>query len=662
VSAVTKGARIFHTLASPSEVVSILSKYVDLSPLGVEAVDITRSVGRVLAEDVIAPYDTPPFDRSEVDGYAVLSCDTFGADEDNPIKLRLVGSIKIGEAPTLEVRSGECAEIDTGAIIPRGADAVVMIEYTKNLGNNGVLIYRSVSPGENIAFAGTDIAKGEVLLRKGTLITPKEVSVLAAVGINEVKVYKRVRVGVLSIGSELVNPGSRLELGKIFDVNQYLVATTLKELGAIVNSYGIIPDDELAIKNALNKALSENDLVITSGGTSAGIGDITYRAVNALGKPGIVIHGLKIKPGKPAFFAVVDGKLIVGLPGFPLSAAVVFHYVVKPIILRIMGLRDIEPPHIEAELSTKIVGSKGKTTLIPVVLSKRGSSTYACPIFTRSGSIRTLLIADGFVEIPEGTEVLEARTRVRVLLLSEAVRIPELIVMGSHDYVLERIILSVCHGKNVKIVNVGSLNGILAVAEGRADIAGTHLLDPESSEYNLPYIRRLGLEGRVALVRGYVREVGLIIAKGNPKGIEGIRDLLRSDVVMVNRNKGSGTRTLLDVKLRDMARELNIGFSELIRKIRGYSYEVQSHTAVAAAVAQGRADVGLGIRYAAELYNLDFIKLGDELFDIVINKESMNSDCVNKLLQYLRSSEFKKLLNEFKGYSTHKDTGKIISP
>ncbi len=656
----SREAKVFHILAAPSEVASILSKYVNLDPPGTEVVDVTQSVGRVLAEDVAAPYDAPPFDRSEVDGYAVLSRDTFGADEDNPIKLRLIGSARIGKAPTLEVRPGECAEIDTGAVIPRGADAVVMIEYTKRLGNNEVLIYRSVSPGENIAFTGTDIAKGEVLLKKGTIITPREVSVLAAVGVSNVKVYKRIKVGILSVGDELVSPGSKLEAGKIFDVNQYLLITTLRELGTIVRSYGIAPDDEFTVKNILSNALSENDLVITSGGTSAGAGDITYRVIDSLGEPGIVIHGLKLKPGKPTFFAVVDGKLIIGLPGFPLSAAIVFHYVVKPIILRMMGLKDTESPCIEAKLNTKIIGSKGKTTLVPVILTRRGKSTLACPIFSRSGSIRTLLIADGFIEIPEGVEVLESGTNVRVLLFSEVTRVPELIVMGSHDYVLERIILSICHSKSVKIVNVGSLNGILAVAEGRADVAGTHLLDPESSEYNLPYIRRLGLSSRVILVRGYIREVGLIIAKGNPKGIKGIRDLLRSDIVMVNRNRGSGTRTLLDLKLRNLAKELNVSFNELVRRIRGYSYEVHTHTAVAAAVAQGRADVGLGIRYAAELYNLDFIRLGNEIYDIVISKDSMNSKYMSKLLQYLRSSEFRRLLNEFKGYSTHKDTGKII--
>ncbi len=653
-------AKIFHTLISPSQVMNVLSRYVNLSPPGIEIVDITQSLGRVLAEDVVAPHDAPPYDRSEVDGYAVVSHDTFGADEDNPIKLHLVGRVKIGEASSFDVKPGTCSEIDTGATVPRGADAVVMVEFTKKLSSNEIVIYRSVSPGENIAFTGTDIAKNEVVLREGTLITPKEISVLAAVGVSRVKVYKKIKVGVLSIGSELVSPGCELKLGKVFDVNQYLITATLSRLGTVVKAYGILPDSEDIIKNALDIALNENDVVITSGGTSAGVEDITYRVVNKLGKPGVVIHGLKIKPGKPTFIAVIGKKLIIGLPGFPLSAAIVFHYVVKPLLLKMMGLKNVELPYIEAELSTKIIGSKGKLTLIPVIVTRRSGIIYACPIPVRSGSIRTLLTADGFVEVPENTDILKPHTRVKVLLFSETLKISELIVMGSHDYVLERTIAHACCSKNVKIINVGSLNGILAVSEGVADLAGIHLLDPETFKYNVPYIIRLGLRDKVILVRGYLREVGLIVARGNPKGISGIRDLLRNDVVMINRNKGSGTRTLLDMKLRDLARELNVKFTELIRKIRGYSYEVTTHTAVAAAVAQGRADVGLGIRYAAELYGLDFIKLGDELFDIVINKGSINNECVNKLIHFMKSSEFRKLLNEFKGYAPHENTGNIL--
>ncbi|MCD6084668.1 MAG: molybdopterin biosynthesis protein [Desulfurococcales archaeon] len=654
-------AKVFHTLLPPNKVMEVLRRYVDLRPSGTEVVHITQSLGRVLAEDVIAPNDAPPYDRSEVDGYAVISHDTFGADEDNPIKLQLVGRVKIGEPPSLDIKHRTCCEIDTGAPIPRGADAVVMVEYTKKLSNNEIVVYRTVSPGENIAFTGTDITKNEVILRKGTLITPREVSVLAAVGVSKVKVYKKVKVGIISIGSELVSPGGRLELGKIFDVNQYLITSALSELGLNTKSYGILPDNEDLLNKALTTALSENDVVITSGGTSAGVEDITYRVTNRLGKPGVVIHGLKIKPGKPTFIAIIGKKLIFGLPGFPLSAAVVLHYVVKPILLRMSGIRILELPYVEAKLTTKVLGAKGRLTLVPVIVTKRRNGIlHACPIPARSGSIRTLLTADGFVEVPEESDVLEANTRVKVLLLTKKLRMSELIVMGSHDYVLERVIMDKCSNKSVKIVNVGSLNGILAVGEGVADLAGTHLLDPETSQYNVPYIKRLGLWDKIVLIRGYLREVGLIIAKGNPKGITGIKDLLRNDIVMINRNKGSGTRTLLDVKLRDLARELNIKFTELTRKIRGYSYEVSTHTAVAAAVAQGRADVGLGIRYAAELYGLDFIKLGNELFDIVINKESINNECVSELIKFLKSHELNNLLNEFKGYLPHKNTGNIM--
>ncbi|MCD6323599.1 MAG: molybdopterin biosynthesis protein, partial [Desulfurococcales archaeon] len=287
--------KLFHRLVKPVEVLDVLKKYVELRPTGTEVVTLADALGRVLAEGVYASWDAPPFDRSEVDGYATVARSLEGAEEDNPVALRVTGHVKIGETPTLEIRVGEAAEIDTGAMIPRGADSVVMVEYTKQKGNE-VLVYRSVAPGENIARAGSDILRGELILREGTLLTSAEIAALAAVGVDKVKVFKSPRVGIISIGDELVEPGAELKGSQIFDVNTYSLAAAVKELGGTPKIYGIVKDEESSIRNALLKALSESDIVLTSGGTSAGVGDLTYRVLDSLGSPGVVIHGLKQKP------------------------------------------------------------------------------------------------------------------------------------------------------------------------------------------------------------------------------------------------------------------------------------------------------------------------------------------------------------------------------
>jgi molybdenum cofactor synthesis domain-containing protein len=655
--------KIFHELRRLDEVLSIISSYVELRPLGFEWVGLREGLGRVLAEDVYAVYDYPPFDRSEVDGYAVNSISLIGVEEDAPAKLRLKGSVRVGYPPDTEVGVGEAVEVDTGAAIPRGADSVVMVEYSRRVGEH-VYVYASVAPGDNVARAGSDIMRGELVLRRGTLLGPAELATLAAAGVSRVKVFVKPRVGVVSVGSELVSVEEGLPQDyKIFEISSHYVTSSLAELGAVPQFYGIVPDDEDSLREVLRRALEENDVVITAGGTSAGLGDLTYRVIESLGEPGIVVHGLKVKPGKPTIVAVINGKLVFGLPGFPLSAAMIFRSVVAPVISRLAGI----PAsywgwsEVKAVVLQKVLGVRGRTALVPVALVRRGDVLAAYPVLTPSGSIRVLTYTDGFIEVPEDTLVIDEGSEVVVKLFRRFWRVPDLVFIGSHDYVIDELIRLVVEGPNYKLINAGSLGGLLAVGRGEADLSGAHLLDEESGEYNIPYFKKLNLSGRAVLVGGWVREIGFILPRNNPKNIRSFKDLFREDVVFINRNKGSGTRTLVDINLRMAARELGINPGEIPRVVKGYLNEAKTHSGVAVAVLQGRADVGVGVRHAAAMYGLEFIKVGEEVYDLVILKDSLGKEPIRKMLDLLNSEKIKEILSRYVGYKTYPKTGKVLA-
>ncbi|MEM2075906.1 MAG: molybdopterin biosynthesis protein [Zestosphaera sp.] len=655
--------KIFHELFSISEVIEVISSYVRLDPLGAECVSLREAVGRVLAEDTYALHDHPPFDRSEVDGYALLSSSLIGVEEDAPAKLRLKGSVKIGGTPIIEVGEGDAVEVDTGAAIPRGADSVVMVEYSKKLGNY-VYVYTSVTPGENVAKTGSDIMKGELLLRRGTVLGPAELASLAAAGVGRVRVYVRPKVGVVSVGSELLDVEKHpLQDYSVFEVTSHYVIPLLMELNAIPKFYGIAPDDESALREVLESALRENDVVLTAGGTSAGVEDLTYRVIDSLGEPGIVIHGLKVKPGKPTIVAVINGKLVFGLPGFPLSAAMIFRSVVAPVISRLAGL----PPNyleleVRARIAQRVLGVRGRSTLVPVALIERQGSLIAHPVQVPSGSIRVMTYTDGFVEVPEDCIALTEGSEVRVKLFRRYWSPPEFVFIGSHDYVVEELMRLAAETPNYKVINAGSLGGLLAVGRGEADLCGTHMLDEESGEYNVPYVRKLGLAKDVMVIRGWVREVGFILPKGNPKNITSFKDLFREDVVFINRNRGSGTRALIDINLRKSADEFGMKHEDIPRVVRGYLNEARTHTGVAVAVLQGRADVGVGVRHAAAIYGLEFLKVGEEIYDIVVRRDSISKHAISRTLKLLGSEEVRNLVCKYLGYKPHEDTGRTIFP
>jgi putative molybdopterin biosynthesis protein len=408
---------MFRRLLTFEEAKRVIQQNFEAKPLGVEEVPLLEACNRVLAEDVVSPLDVPPFNRSTVDGYAVKAEDTFGADESSPVKLRLCGTVNVGEMPEIKVERGTAAEIMTGAPIPDGADAVVMAENTEQK-NNEVYVYAAVVKDENVMKAGADIKKGETVARKGQLLGAREIGAIAAVGKSKVKVYKVPRVAVLSTGAELTEPGKPLASGKIYDINAYSLSAAVVEGGGKPVYLGVFPDEQNELEKALKRALASADIVVTSGGVSVGPKDVIPKTLNLLGKPGVIVCGIATKPGKPTTVAVVDGKPIFSLPGHPTSALLIFHLLVRPIIEQMAGKKAAEPFTVKAFASTRMFPARGRRTFIMVKLKKDvAKRLVAEPVpVGLSGAITTLLRADGFVEIPENQQFIEADEEVTVHL------------------------------------------------------------------------------------------------------------------------------------------------------------------------------------------------------------------------------------------------------
>ncbi|MEM3133072.1 MAG: molybdopterin biosynthesis protein [Candidatus Caldarchaeum sp.] len=649
-------ATVFHNLVSVEEALEMIEAALNgVRPLGVELVKVGEALGRTLAEDVVAKTAAPPFDRSTVDGYAVIASDTYAATEETPVALKVVGKAEVGHVYEGSVTSGGCVEIATGAVIPRGANAVVMVEFTKKTSENTVQVFRPVSPAENIAQAGSDISVGDIILRKGSLITPREIAVLTSVGIEEVPVYRKVKAAVFSTGNEVVEPGKQLELGKVYDVNGPTLTAMLAEAGAQADFHGILPDDYQVMLERIGMALKTGyDVVVTSGSTSAGFGDMVYRVFNELSNGKVLVHGLKVRPGKPTAVAVAGGKLLFGLPGFPLSAMMVFMKLVKPIVMRMSGITLSTSKTVRARLPFKVEAGKGKLDMIPVQIVTTGGYNVAYPLLGHSGSTYVLSVADGVVEVAENREFLDEGEEVDVSLLSDRLKPADLIIIGSHCPGID-ILLEMAGLLETKVVNVGSVAGWYAVKRGEADIAGTHLLDEKTGDYNLHMLEKLSLKGKAVVVRGYARRIGFVTKKGNPLKIHSFQDLLREDVMMVNRIRGSGIRALLDVRLAEL------GVKEPFKQVRGYDYEARTHTGVAAAVAHGRADVGITLEAIAKHYGLDFIPIADEMFDFAVSKQRIDKPHVKKFMETLSSKKFAETLEKtLPGYHAVDETGNII--
>ena len=589
---------------------------IDTERLAGERLPIADALGRVLAENVRAEVDVPGFDRSNMDGFAVRAEDTYGASEEQPVRLRLnAESIPTAVAPQAEVAPGTATTIATGGMLPRGADAVVPVEVT-DVEAGMLVVRRACVPGSALSFAGTDIGCGETVLFAGTRLTSRETGVLAAIGRRDVEVVRRPRVAILSTGDELVQPGEAMRPGLVYDSNGRILADAVRELGGEPEFLGAFRDDVAALRAALQRALESADLILMSGGTSKGEGDLNSRVVADL-DPGIVVHGVALKPGKPICLAASGRRPVVILPGFPTSAVFTFHEFVAPVIRELSGAAPGPREVVSARLAQKTLSERGRLEYLLVGLVRRpGGGLAAYPMGKGSGSVTAFSRADGFVRIPRNTEIVEADSEIAVTLVGRELALADLVVIGSHCVGLDAIAAALAgDGFSVKVMAVGSQAGLAAARRGECDAAPIHLLDPVSQTYNRPF-----LDESLRWLPGYTRLQGVVTRSDETRETD---ELLADPTLrMVNRNRGSGTRILLDRLLGE-------------RRPPGYAYEPRSHFAVAAAVAQKRADWGVTIETVARQASLRFRPLQPEHYDFAVPADRWERPPVRALRRLL---------------------------
>jgi len=623
------------------EAIARFHRHLTLKPLPSESVPLSRALGRVLAQPVVGTVDVPGFDRASVDGFAVRADDTATASDRAPKRLRLNPEILTpGKEPRVAVEHGTATLIATGGMLPRGADAVVMIEHTETVeGDGGAIdVRRPVAPGQFVAFAGSDLARGETVLRAGTLLTSREIGMLAAVGCAQVDVHRKPRIAIISTGDEIISPGKPIRPGAVYDSNAAILAAAVEEIGGSPKPLGIGPDDDVVLARLVDEGLASCDMVILSGGTSKGAGDLCYRAVAHFNDPGIVVHGVALKPGKPLCLAVTRGKPVVVLPGFPTSAIFTFHEFVAPVIRVMAGLPAEQAATVEAFLPLRVTSEAGRTEFLMVSLVPGASEgeLAAYPIGKGSGAVTSFSQADGFITIDRDVEAVAPRTPVTVQLIGRSLHLADLVVMGSHCVGLDAMLGRLqADGISVKALNIGSTGGLAAAKRGECDIAAMHLMDAESGEYNRPF-----LTPALELVPGYRRMQGIVFRRGDPRfegrSIEEIVATALADpnCVMVGRNAGSGTRLLIDRLLGGTTPA-------------GYWAQPKSHGAVAVAVQQRRADWGVAIESVASQYELGFIPLQEEHYDFAVPRSRLQREPVRRFIALLEEPSLREMLVSF---------------
>lgn len=592
-----------------------------------EMLPVGRSCGRVTAGAVYANICAPHYNASAMDGIALRAELSFGAGETTPVTL----------SPE------QFSVVDTGDPVPAGCDAVVMIEDVVFGDDGSAKLYAPAVPWQHIRQIGEDICAGEMLLPSGSLITAPAVGAMLAAGVLNIRVNRRPLVGIIPTGDEIVPPTQNPKSGDIVEFNSSIFSGMLSGWGADSKVFPIVPDDLDKIVEALRSALETCDAVIINAGSSAGREDYTAAAVMEVGR--VIIHGIAMKPGKPAILGKSGGKPVIGVPGYPVSGIIVMNELFRPVLCRCFGCPEPAYEYAEAVLSSRIVSGLKYREFVRVRLGYSGKKLIAAPLSRGAGVVTSFMRADGILDIPQSSEGIEAGETVRVRLLCPLSALENtLVITGSHDPLIDEI-ADLMHisdpGFRVSSTHVGSMGGIMAVRRGEAHAAGVHLLNEADGVYNKAYIRKYFPDGGVKLVECVGRTQGLMISAGNPKRITGLADLTR--VSYVNRQKGSGTRVLLDYLLKKQ------GISP--DGIRGYDREEFTHTSVAAQIAGGTADAGLGIFSAAKMYGLDFLPICTEQYDLLIPDSAWDTKFVRQLIHILKSPEFAERLGALGGYT-----------
>ena len=619
---------------SLEEAKAIALEVADLIRLGTETIPVTQSLGRVIAEPLFAKISSPPFHCAAMDGIAVKATATYGATEESPRNL------KIGE---------EAFFVNTGNPIPEGMDAVIMIEDVHLLDSETAEIREGTHPWQHVRSVGEDLIATEMVFPENHKITPYDVGALLTSGYRDVPVKRKPKVLVVPTGSELLEPeksspsASGASLG-IIESNSYVLTGLLMEDGAEPVRHAVVQDDPKQIREALLSYGQKVDLILMIAGSSAGSEDYTRSIIEESGE--VLAHGVSMMPGKPTLIGKFNGRPIVGIPGYPVSAIIAYEELVRPILYRSLQLMKPERQKIKVFLTRKIPSKLGTEEFLRVKIGKIGEKLFATPLPRGSGLITSLTRADGIIRIPALSEGLDEDEETVAELLRPLDEIHHTVVMvGSHDLTLD-LLASLLRRSYPPLFlssqNVGSLGGLLAIKNGICHLAGSHLLDPDTGEYNFPYIRQYLQGTPVRVIHLVNREQGLIVQKGNSKKVKGLKDLQREEVSFINRQKGSGTRILLDHLLKTLSLDP--------RQIRGYEREEFTHMAVASSVASGRVDAGLGILSAARALHLDFIRIGTERYDLVIPSIYFQGKEVQKILEAIRSREFKDMVLRMGGY------------
>ncbi len=605
----------------------------------VELIPTTECLGRITADPIFAKVSMPNFHASAMDGIAVKAERTYSAHEQSPLLLKLHEDYEV---------------IDTGDPIPEAFDAVIMIEYIQQIDEETVEILEPATPWAHIRQIGEDIVAGEMIIPGHHQIRPVDQGALLAGGILEVPILAKPKVAIIPTGTELVKPTMDLKEGDIIEFNGTVFSSYVKEWGGEPIYKGIVIDDLKLITKTVKESLEEADIVLMNAGSSLGREDFTSTVIESLGE--LLLHGVATRPGKPVVIGKsYNGKPIIGVPGYPVSAYLAMDWFVKPLVHQFLGLANPNRRKIMVKLGRRIVSKMGAEDFIRINIGKVNGQYIANPLTRSAGVTMSMVRADGLLRIPIESQGFEQGEEIEAELYRSLDQIDKTIVFtGSHDLTLDLLastIKNVNPAYSLTSAHVGSLAGLLAIKKGESHVAGTHLLDEQTGEYNVSFIKKYLGEIPTVLVNLVYREQGWIVQKGNPKNIKTVADITKKGVQYINRQRGAGTRILYDYLLE----QANIEAED----IYGYTREDFSHLSLAAAIKGGSADVGLGISSAAKEMDLDFIPVAEERYDLVMTKEFFNSEAGKVLLRVITSEAFKLEVEKLGGYST-RDAGKII--